>query len=144
MNAIRIALIFSLCYVALSQECREQSSRSLEETEQLTAERISPIKGVPVKPVNPIKGVPAMPGKGKPRPQSIEEAEQLTTESTKETEQLIAERKGPGGGGGGKGPGGVCVFLLYSLNGPLIRLASCMSLGMIVTRFAWIVPIIDE
>jgi hypothetical protein len=111
MNAIRIALIFSLCYVALSQECREQSSRSLEETEQLTAERIgrpvNPIKGVPVKPVNPIKGVPVMPGKGKPRPQSIEEAEQLTTESTEETEQLIAERRHPGKGPGRPGrPGG--------------------------------------
>ena len=84
MNAIRIALIFSLCYVALSQECREQSSRSLEETEQLTAERIgrpvNPIKGVPVKPVNPIKGVPVMPGKGKPRPQSTEKTDQLTAE----------------------------------------------------------------
>ena len=73
MNAIRIALIFSLCYVALSQECREQ--RSLEETEQLTAERKGPGGGG-----GRPGGGGGRPGKGKPRPQSTEEAEQLTAE----------------------------------------------------------------
>ncbi len=62
MNTIRIALIFSLCYIALSQECREQSCRShhptsspTEELQDITLSQLPTIKMPPKRSSRPTR-----------------------------------------------------------------------------------------